>query len=126
MRVHDISDPFQPKEIAYYVSAAPEGTKAGSIQINDVYVDENQIVYAMDRFAGGLYTFEMTGVLRRLGHKLRIDEKRVHVIRSVGADTLRNLYNIADATILANMGANAQLKQQLGIAGHPNFSGNVG
>jgi hypothetical protein len=60
VRVHDISDPFQPKEIAYYVSATPEGSKAGSIQINDVYVDENQIVYAMDRFAGGLYTFEMT------------------------------------------------------------------
>src|SRR5262249_42485019 len=33
---------------------------------------------------------------------------------------------IADATILANMGANAQLKQQLGIAGHPNTSGNDG
>jgi CxxC motif-containing protein (DUF1111 family) len=34
--------------------------------------------------------------------------------------------NIADATILANMGANAQLKSQLGISGHPNYSGNDG
>jgi CxxC motif-containing protein (DUF1111 family) len=34
--------------------------------------------------------------------------------------------NIADATILANMAANAQLKSQLGIAGHPNYSGNDG
>jgi len=34
--------------------------------------------------------------------------------------------NIADATILANMGANASLKQQLGISGHPNTSGNDG
>jgi CxxC motif-containing protein (DUF1111 family) len=34
--------------------------------------------------------------------------------------------NIPDATILANMAANAQLKQQLGISGHPNFSGNDG
>lgn len=32
--------------------------------------------------------------------------------------------NIADATILANMQANAGLKQQLGISGHPNYSGN--
>jgi len=34
--------------------------------------------------------------------------------------------NIADATILANQAANASLKQQLGIAGHPNSNGNDG
>ncbi|MGA7855937.1 MAG: di-heme oxidoredictase family protein, partial [Candidatus Acidiferrales bacterium] len=34
--------------------------------------------------------------------------------------------NIADATILANMNANSQLKSQLGIAGHPNTSANDG
>ena len=34
--------------------------------------------------------------------------------------------NIADATILANQAANAALKQQLGIGGHPNTSGNDG
>jgi CxxC motif-containing protein (DUF1111 family) len=34
--------------------------------------------------------------------------------------------NIADATILANMQANANLKQQLGISGHPNYSANDG
>jgi len=34
--------------------------------------------------------------------------------------------NIADATILANMSANVALKQQLGITGHPNYSGNDG
>jgi CxxC motif-containing protein (DUF1111 family) len=34
--------------------------------------------------------------------------------------------NIPDATILANMNASAQLKQQLGITGHPNTSGNDG
>jgi len=34
--------------------------------------------------------------------------------------------NIPDATILANMFANAPLKQQLGITGHPNYSGNDG
>jgi CxxC motif-containing protein (DUF1111 family) len=34
--------------------------------------------------------------------------------------------NIADATILANMNANLALKQQLGISGFPNTSGNDG
>ena len=60
VRVHDISDPFQPKEIAYYVADAPPGSKGKPIQINDVYVDENGIVYSQDRFSGGLYILEMT------------------------------------------------------------------
>jgi len=34
--------------------------------------------------------------------------------------------NISDATILANMNANPQLKSKLGISGHPNVSGNDG
>jgi CxxC motif-containing protein (DUF1111 family) len=34
--------------------------------------------------------------------------------------------NIADATILANMQANSNLKQHLGISGHPNISANDG
>jgi hypothetical protein len=59
VRVHDISDPFQPKEVAYFVPETPKGTPAGSVQINDCYVDENEIVYAVDRFTGGLYTIEL-------------------------------------------------------------------
>jgi hypothetical protein len=27
--------------------------------MNDVYVDERQVVYALDRFTGGLYVLEM-------------------------------------------------------------------
>jgi CxxC motif-containing protein (DUF1111 family) len=34
--------------------------------------------------------------------------------------------NIPDATIVANMQANPSLKRQLGISGHPNYSGNDG
>ena len=60
VRAHDISNPFQPREVAYFVPPAPEGSPAGSIQINDMYVDENRIVYAADRFAGGLYVLEAT------------------------------------------------------------------
>ena len=60
VRVHDISDPFQPKEVAYLVPDAPKGSPAGAIQFNDVYVDENEIVYAVDRLVGGLYVIETT------------------------------------------------------------------
>jgi len=60
LRVHDITNPFQPREIAHYVPEPPAGSRVPSVQINDVYVDENRVVYAVDRFAGGLYVLEMT------------------------------------------------------------------
>ena len=43
-----------------FVPEAPAGSRVGAAQINDVYVDENRLVYAVDRFAGGLYVLEMT------------------------------------------------------------------
>jgi hypothetical protein len=60
VRVHDIANPFQPKEVACFVPDAPQGSPAGAIQINDVYVDENETVYCVDRFAGGLYVLQLT------------------------------------------------------------------
>jgi len=60
LRVHDISDPLQPKEVAYFVPDPPKGTPTGAVQINDCYVDENELVYAVDRFTGGLYILELT------------------------------------------------------------------
>ncbi len=59
LRVHDISDPYQPKEVAWFVPEPPEGSRVGAVQVNDVYVDESGLVYAVDRFAGGLYAIEM-------------------------------------------------------------------
>ena len=39
--------------------AGPENSRVPAIQMNEVYVDENGIVYAGDRWAGGLYIIEM-------------------------------------------------------------------
>ena len=60
VRVFDTSNPYQVQEVAYFVPGAPKLSPAGAIQINDVFVDENRIVYAQDRFGGGLYILEMT------------------------------------------------------------------
>ena len=58
VRVYDTSDPFRPEEVAYFVPEIPEG--APSNGINDVYVDENGIMYVVDRLKGGLYILELT------------------------------------------------------------------
>ena len=57
VRVHDVSDPFRPEEVAYYIPPVPRG--ADGVNINDVYVDENRLIYAIDRKKGGLYVLEM-------------------------------------------------------------------
>ena len=58
VRVFDTSNPFQPEEVAYFVPELTEG--APSVGINDVYVDENGIMYVVDRLKGGLYILELT------------------------------------------------------------------
>jgi hypothetical protein len=59
VRAYDTSNPYQPQEIAYFVPGAPKLSPAGAIQMNDVWVDEKGLIYAVDRFAGGLYILEM-------------------------------------------------------------------
>ena len=59
VRAYDVSNPFRPEEVAYYVPEAPRGSRAGAVQINDVLVDERRIVYAVDRLIGGVYVLEM-------------------------------------------------------------------
>ena len=50
LRVVDIADPFSPKEVAHYIPAAPDGNL--SPQSNDVDVDENGVIYLLDRNRG--------------------------------------------------------------------------
>jgi hypothetical protein len=59
LRAYDISNAYQPKEIATFIPPAPPLSPAGSIQLNDVFVDERKIVYTVDRHVGGLYILEM-------------------------------------------------------------------
>ena len=59
LRAYDVSNPYQPQEVAYFVPGAPALSPKGSVQINDVYVDENRLVYTVDRFTGGMYILEM-------------------------------------------------------------------
>ena len=60
VRAYDVRDPYAPREVAYYVPPTPQGSSAGSAQINDVFVDDRGIVFAVDRHAGGLYALEMS------------------------------------------------------------------
>jgi hypothetical protein len=59
VRAFDVSDPFQPEEVAWAVPPAPRTSRAKAIQLNDVFVDERQVVYTVDRIVGGLYIYEM-------------------------------------------------------------------
>jgi hypothetical protein len=59
LRAYDIASPYQPREVGVFLPPAPHGAPTGAIQLNDVFVDERQIVYTVDRHAGGLYILEM-------------------------------------------------------------------
>jgi hypothetical protein len=53
--------PPHVEEIGYYIPEAPPGNPSKSIQINHAIVDEKGLIYANDRFKGGLYILRYTG-----------------------------------------------------------------
>jgi hypothetical protein len=59
VRVFDLQDPYRPKEVALYVPETPSDSPVGAVQMNDVYVDDRCIVYAVERHTGGVYLLEM-------------------------------------------------------------------
>ena len=58
VRIHDVSNPWAPREVGYFIPPPPERAPHGAAQMNDVYVDENGLIYAIERFTGGLYILE--------------------------------------------------------------------
>jgi hypothetical protein len=66
IRVFDVSNAYQPKEIAAFVPAPPEKmidprpNRVPVVHSADVYVDRNGLVYATD-FGTGLYILEFKG-----------------------------------------------------------------
>jgi hypothetical protein len=49
------------EEAGFFIPPPPAGSPKGVIQINDVYVDEQKRIYAVDRYTGGLYILQFTG-----------------------------------------------------------------
>lgn len=60
LRIYSIKDPLSPREIAYFAPRVP-GNAGGIIQMNDLIVGKDGLIYANDRFTGGLYILEYTG-----------------------------------------------------------------
>jgi hypothetical protein len=60
LRIYSIENPREPKEIAYFAPDVP-GNKGGAIQMNDLIVGKDDLIYANDRFTGGLYILQYTG-----------------------------------------------------------------
>ncbi len=58
VRVYDIKNPYRPETIAYFIPPGPENSRVSTAQMNDVYVDERGVVYAGERWTGGLYCLE--------------------------------------------------------------------
>jgi hypothetical protein len=58
LRVYDVTDAGRPVEIAWYIPDPPPGQ--ATIQLNDVLVAADGLIYATDRMAGGLYVLELT------------------------------------------------------------------
>jgi hypothetical protein len=63
VRAYSIENPNAPVEIGYIVDAAPPGNATHTIQMNDVYVDDNGLIYANDRLTGGLDIIKYTGTV---------------------------------------------------------------
>ncbi len=58
LRVVDLSNPYRPTEVGYFV---PEVDKQKTAQTNDVFVDDRGLIYIIDRLERGLDILEYTG-----------------------------------------------------------------
>jgi hypothetical protein len=80
VRALDVRDPFNPKEIAYYIPAMTDktdkrcvGTGADekcktAIQTNNVEVDDRGYIYIVDRANTGMHILELSGDARKVAN----------------------------------------------------------
>ena len=80
VRALDVRDPYNPKEIGYYIPAitgetdqrcikTPEGQRCKTaIQTNNLEVDNRGYIYAVDRADSGVHILELTGAARRVAN----------------------------------------------------------
>ncbi len=78
VRVVDIRNPFEPKEVARFIPAVTDETTESCIEIggveqcdraiqtNNVNLDDRGYVYAVDRASTGLHILELTGAARAI------------------------------------------------------------
>ncbi|GII29224.1 LVIVD repeat-containing protein [Planotetraspora mira] len=69
VRVYDLEDPDEPREIAHWVSETPPGQQAP--QANDLFVDEGGLIWVTDRTHGGLFVLEPEPALAALMEEAR-------------------------------------------------------
>lgn len=70
LRVYDLADPRDPIELAHFIPELPEGEP--DVQMNDVFVAADGLVYVTDRVDGGVYILEPSTALRA-----RMEEARL-------------------------------------------------
>jgi hypothetical protein len=58
LRIVDISNPFEPEEVGYYI---PDAKGGRPIQTNDVDLDYRGLIYITDRSGAGLHIVEYVG-----------------------------------------------------------------
>jgi hypothetical protein len=72
VRAVDIRDPYNPKEVGFYIPAITENTDPRdgkkAIQTNNVDVDGRGYVYTFDRANTGMHILGVTGQLRKIAH----------------------------------------------------------
>jgi len=59
LRVFDTSNPYRPEERAYFVPADCAQSRVKTAQINDVFVEDRGVAYAVDRCGAGVYALEL-------------------------------------------------------------------
>jgi hypothetical protein len=64
LRVYDLEDPAHPVEVAHWVPEPPPGQAAP--QVNDLFVESGGLIWATDRYAGGVFALEPEPALAEL------------------------------------------------------------